>query len=492
MNLSLENKKHSWMAPIILLIGSILTCGIFLFFSLRTEGIGLPLDDAWIHQTYARNLAEYGEWSFIPGQPSSGSTAPLWSLLLAGGYLIGRDIPYAWTFLLGGVCLWGISLTGLAIYHNRAGVNRIPWVGLFLAGEWHLVWAAVSGMETALMGLLVLFVFWWLIRKSSRWEMAGMLVGVAVWIRPDGLTLFGPTLFVLLLQTSGWRAKGIAAARLVCGFGLLFLPYLLFNRVANGSYWPNTLYAKQAEYAALRELPFLGRLFSQFGLALTGPGLFLLPGFIYAIWRSMQKRDWTILSAGIWFAGYAAIFAFRLPVVYQHGRYLMPAMPVYFLVGLIGSSYLFRVLPVSRLFFVLTRVGALSLGLVWVGFLAIGARTYAQDVAIIQTEMVDVAHWVGTNTSPQDIIAVHDIGAIGYFSQRRLVDLAGLVSPEVVPFIRDEAMLASYLDEQNVSFLVTFPDWYDHLQDGKSIIYQTQGKYALEAGVENMAVYRWK
>jgi arabinofuranosyltransferase len=492
MNLSLENKKQQWIKVGIVLIGVVVTCGIFLFSSLRTEGIGFPLDDAWIHQTYARNLAEYGEWSFIPGQPSAGSTAPLWSLLLAVGYLVSRGIPFGWTFLLGGACLLGIGLTGQSIFQNRSGVDRIPWAGLFLVGEWHLVWAAVSGMETAMMGFLVLMVFWWLMHRSRRWELAGVLIGVAVWIRPDGLTLFGPALFVLLMQTNGWRARGMAAARLASGFALLFLPYMVFNRVANGAFWPNTMYAKQAEYAALRELPFLQRLFSQFGLALTGPGLFLLPGFFYSIWRSWQKRDWIILSAAIWFAGYAAIYAFRLPVVYQHGRYLMPAMPVFFMVGLIGSSYLIRELPVSRWLFIFSRVSVLSLVFVWVGFLAIGARAYAQDVGIIQTEMVDIAHWVRANTSAEDIIAVHDIGAIGYFSQRRLVDLAGLVSPEVAPFIRDEAKLAKYLDEQNVSFLVTFPDWYDHLQEGKSIIYQTQGKYAREAGATNMAVYRWK
>ena len=43
------------------------------------------------------------------------------------------------------------------------------------------------------------------------------------------------------------------------------------------------------------------------------------------------------------------------------------------------------------------------------------------------------------NTPPDALIAAHDIGAVGYFGQRRLLDLAGLVSPEVIPFIRDEA-----------------------------------------------------
>jgi len=35
---------------------------------------GFPLDDAWIHQTYARNLGLSGMMAFTPGEPSAGST----------------------------------------------------------------------------------------------------------------------------------------------------------------------------------------------------------------------------------------------------------------------------------------------------------------------------------------------------------------------------------------------------------------------------------
>jgi len=36
------------------------------------------------------------------------------------------------------------------------------------------------------------------------------------------------------------------------------------------------------------------------------------------------------------------------------------------------------------------------------------------------------------------VVATPDIGALGYFSQRRIVDLAGLVTPEMVPYLRRE------------------------------------------------------
>jgi arabinofuranosyltransferase len=89
------------------------------------------------------------------------------------------------------------------------------------------------------------------------------------------------------------------------------------------------------------------------------------------------------------------------------------------------------------------------------------------------------------------LIAVHDIGAIGYFSNRKLVDLAGLVSPQVIPFIRDEKKLADYLDRQNIDYLVTFPTWYVELPKHGTVVFDTNGKYAPKLGGENMRVYQW-
>ena len=111
--------------------------------------IGFPLDDAWIHQTYARNLAATGQWAFVPGQTSAGSTSPLWSLLLGLGYWIG--FPYqAWSYALGILALaltgWTVARLGTALFPAEPWVG--PLAGLLCVWEWHLVWAAVSGMET--------------------------------------------------------------------------------------------------------------------------------------------------------------------------------------------------------------------------------------------------------------------------------------------------------------------------------------------------------
>jgi len=142
------------------------------------------------------------------------------------------------------------------------------------------------------------------------------------------------------------------------------------------------------------------------------------------------------------------------------------------------------------------RLGALGWGAViaavWAGFYGLGLTRYSQDVAIIETEMVAAAKWVDQHTPADTLMAAHDIGALGYFAQRDLVDLAGLVSPEVIPFIRDEAQIEAYLDERGAAYLMTFPDWYTRLPAGREVLWQSEGSYSPEAGGENMTVYRWK
>ena len=63
-----------------------------------------PIDDAYITFRYARNLAEGLGLVYNPGEWVLGTTAPLWAMLLGGGYRLGlTDLPWLAT-IVSAVC----------------------------------------------------------------------------------------------------------------------------------------------------------------------------------------------------------------------------------------------------------------------------------------------------------------------------------------------------------------------------------------------------
>jgi len=187
------------------------------------------------------------------------------------------------------------------------------------------------------------------------------------------------------------------------------------------------------------------------------------------------------------------VYALRLPVSYQHGRYLMPTIPLLIILGVGGTAALLkhitlagrrRLAGVALLFAMLILV---------VGFTILGAQGYVADVEYIDEEMVTVAHWLATNTPADALIAAHDIGAIGYFARRPLLDLAGLISPEIIPIMHDGPALLDYMRAHQVGYLATFPSWYPTMTASLLLekVYQTEGARARAAGLDNMAVYRF-
>jgi len=487
-----DSKPMGWQTWLILVLATVASICAYLAYSAISYRIGFPLDDSWIHQTYARNLALRGEWSFIPGQLSGGSTAPLWSALLAIGFWLNLS-PYIWTFFLGGLLLFSLAVCAEASMRYLVQEYRgfIPWVGLLVAFEWHMVWASVSGMETLLHALIAFLLLVSLIKKSSNWLLLGALTGISVWVRPDGVTLLGPIIFVALFSQPTWKIRTRAMILASIGFGLFFFPYLLFNLALADTALPTTFYAKQAEYVSWQARPILGRMGEVILQMLTGPGIVLLPGVIITARWVIRNKEWGYISAILWVVGYLGIYLLRLPA-YQHGRYLMPVMPTYFFIGLIGfyQYYLNRRVQKRSWWFIKTAWG-IALALVCIGFLFLGMQSYSEDVRFIESEMVDTAKWVATHIPDDALIAAHDIGALGYFGNHKLVDTAGLISPEVIPFLRDEAALADYLDLKGVEYLIAFPDFYPLLTSGLQQIFSRGAPYAPAQGETNMAVYRW-
>ncbi len=471
-------------------------CVVILYASLAASRsfAGYPLDDAWIHQTYARNWAETGQLAYVIGSPSAGSTAPLWTLLLSVAYRLRID-PYVWSLILGVVCLatsaWLLSRLADRLLPDRSLVSWLT--GLACVVEWHLVWAAASGMETLLFIVLALALI------DRVWAKApgliiGVLGGLLILTRPEGLLLFALALGVMLIG-SGRVALG-EVGKAALAFAIVLAPGAYFNLQAGGSIFPNTFYAKQSEYGSLMRTPliWLNSIGNMLIAPLAGGLLLLVPGVIMWMFRNRrdvrQRARWMWWLPLVWLLAHIAVYALRLPVSYQHGRYLLPIIPIVLLYGVVGTTLLLdwlgtrRAGPVARL---LRQAYAIALSALFALYIPIGAVAFATDVAIINGEMVSVAQWLDRNTPPDALIAAHDIGAIGYFARRPILDLAGLISPEVIPFIRDEAKLSEWMRARGARYLVTFPGWYPQLSAAPDLTNLFQGHSTFSP--EHMTVY---
>jgi hypothetical protein len=487
-----ERRKSSMLLGLVLAV--VLSTSFYLWMSWRTFGLAFPLDDAWIHQSYARNLALRGEWAFLPGRPSAGSTSPLWAAALAGGHALGLD-PRAWTYGIGAILLGITAWFGVRWVSRRLGIEQ-PWnwlAAVLLVFEWHMVWASVSGMEVPALGLLAVVVLHAL--DGNRWRplFIGVLIGLGVWLRPEAMLLALAAAWVILMRER-FRIRRILKAfgGLLLGMALPIALYLIFNRMLSGAWWPTTLYAKQAEYAIHRQIPLLQRLIEQAGLPLVGVIALLLPGIVLGGVRAIRSGQWIRLAPLLWVCLHLGAYALRLPLTYQHGRYAMPTVPVLLILGVEGLLGWMQLDAETVFKRIVSRAWLASVLVITAVFWYLGAQAYARDVAFIESEMVAAADWVRENTRGEALIAAHDIGAMGYFGERELLDLAGLVDPTVIPYIRDEQALEALLDARRVDYLVTFPGWYPQLISGGTQVFTTNGTFSPLAGGENMTVYLWR
>jgi hypothetical protein len=344
-------------------------------------------------------------------------------------------------------------------------------------------------METLLHGLIILAVLSALIRNSRQYLILGLLAGLSLWVRPDGLTLLGPLLFTGLVSERSWQLRGEAFWKILLGFGALFFPYLLFNLALSGNPLPNTFYAKQAEFQAYwLAKPLAERVSDYLWPILASPFLVLIPGALVWLAKNIRRHNWGALASLIWFVGYLGIYFIRLPA-YQHGRYMIPALPILYLWGVLGLVELVASPRMNQRIKSLWLITTLVLTL---AFEYVGARQNANDIYWIESEMVTTARWVRENIPANARLAVHDIGALGYYVENPLVDMAGLISPEVVPFIRNEDRLADYLDSSSVDFLIAFPSLYPQLTAERESLFEA----GLDTGPlkfdENMQVFRWR
>jgi hypothetical protein len=419
-----------------------LVLGLALAAALMWPIRGYLTDDTFIHLQYARHLAGGQGLVFNPGERVYGCTSPLWVSLLADGMALGLDGLFV-AKLLG--VMSALASVGLFLQLMRRTVAS-PWIRAAAtvawgSHAWNVRWAT-SGMESALAVALTLAGFV-AFTEGKRWGArpvrTGALWALAALTRPEiGLLLLLWGAFLLIETEDRFGLRRLIAGALPPV--VIFGAWLLFARIYFGTFWPQTLAAKAAGSTSLafhldsvwRQVRLVG---ATDGVLLVLLALALLLGGGIRISPAAVAQRWLPWA---WVVALPALYIARgVPVL---SRYLLILLPVVaWLAWRAAEGWWLGDAP-TRAREARARWLAVAVAVVVViQNLVVFQQTVVPHVRTftpaLQQSLVKWGRWFGLHSPPTAVIATPDIGAIGYFSRRSLVDLAGLITPAMVPHL---------------------------------------------------------
>jgi len=506
---SSPSTRGVWILPSLVIVAF----AAVLFYRMKA-GPGYPLDDTWIHLAFARNLAAGGGFGINPGQPSTGSTSPLWTLLVSIGFLFG-SVQDSWPWVLntlvlaaaGTAAAWVLSeLSGPAL--DRRWRALLPLAaGLMIVTAPVLVWSTAGAMEIPLfLGLLLAA---WAIHVRAERAPAR---GIALWGIPAGLAILARPEGLLFLALLGLTSRPRAAARNIALALLIYAPYVVYCLAVSGRPFPATFYAKTSHTFA--GLPDPGYVAGSAGLLWRAAAPFcvlFLAGVLVKVtvtlWTGIhrqrettpsstserphaQSSSWRPILPGLLFPfvltlSYASMGRSFLFAVLpgNFGRYLFPAVGFLAVVGLWGLASSGRLVfsgptrahPRARPVGGVLSVAVAAL-LLWNAAQCVRlSNLYARNVYDINAMQVEMARRLPRHLPSGSQVAANDVGALAFFTDFQVLDLVGIVSPEVQEVVFPlrgqadpprEATLLNLLRHERPAALVVFPRWYANLLNG--------------------------
>ncbi|MEI8134274.1 MAG: hypothetical protein WCH46_04230 [bacterium] len=469
----------------------------------HTTLIGAPLDDTYIHCRYAENLLSGHGYSFNPGQVVSADTSPLWVVLIAFGGLFTNHLHIA-----------AIMLSALAWLLLAPAVYRIARY-VFLWDKTFSLMAAIamllsprllvmnlSGMETTLATLLVLIAVELHIRSREmniiRLREAFVLAcGIA--LRPEFYFLVVLVLidwgYCLLKKKGSFREFSFFLVPIAISAVLVFsIPYfesgtlLYHSSIVQGAgfrFPPDFYYILRSYYILFAPMEWLSI-------------IVVIQLFRF---KFPKVNGYSVMPIAFMLL-LPIVQAFVAPQFRHFGRYVFPLLPIalLYLVGIVRANILRESGNLNKTFSSSkwTVLGYVALATLYSMPMAVKwTNVYANSVSNINDQHIAVVDWVKSNSTSSDMIAADDVGALGYFTKRNLIDLTGLVSPEFYPLQRDQKLVWSQARKQGANLFIIYrrlnPTFYEYAKDSLELVkdFRVRGELVSSADT-TLSIYRLK
>lgn len=429
----------------------------------KRENLG---DDSLITLTYAKNIAQGRGFVYNHPPATLGTTTPLWTLSTG---LLGKVAPHLdITHLAVGLSAMCWVGWGWVFFLNRRFFGMLHWEAAIVALVFFTAFMKNMGNEVLLFQLLLLISFVLFLR--GQWLLCGAATGLLFLTRGEGILLpplLGAYLVCRVLFVPGTSFREVVRPMLWIGVGCgiilgIWSGYALYQF---GAVVPNTL---QVKIEQGRQIPgfgnhFLGallRMAPQWDVDCTPIRiLYWFLALVGAVQVVSSKRVFLLYAA--WGALYTAGYS----VLQVPGYYGWYRLPVYFLwLMLLGFGATAAIHWISRknlgigVRFAVVAVLLLSIFGVRTTVSAYRGATWEGDTRAACYKYL--AAWMREHSRPEDTVATFDVGYMGYYTENRILDLAGLVSPEVSPMLvgrpmgDDEEIISKYHPEYLIK---TFP-----------------------------------
>ncbi|HVR11163.1 MAG TPA: hypothetical protein VMW75_24180 [Thermoanaerobaculia bacterium] len=409
---------------------------------------GAALDDFFITYRYGLNLAGGRGFVFNAGERVFALTNPGLALVLALTHALTRASVPVLASALSGLSLLAVAALVLA---EAQAVRRVPeaWLGGTLLVTASFLWVLQGGEGMAMLALLLLAARW----ADGRPVTAGTLAGLAVWFRPEAAVGAG------LLAVLVWRERRRAPLRLAAAAAVVVLAGVAAAWLYFGTPVPNSLAAKRAMAAGTSGLRFWPTS-AELARRHAGP---LWP----AVVGLGVLGQWPLLRAGGRCLRLLSSFALSLAVLYPllgvpyAPWYVLPMAVallygVAFLAGFLARLGAGGAAPAVKVLALAAAVAALApVGLSLLPAEARWLRRYSWPPHMRAYRQA--AEWLRANAPPAASVSYYEVGALGYFSDRTVIDLVGIVTPELLPYVRRRDFAGAFLARPG-AFALYHPD----------------------------------
>lgn len=415
---------------------------LWLWFRVHT---GIVLEDALITFRYARNLAEGRGLVFNEGERVLGTTTPLLTLVLG---LLGAVFGAEWIPVIANVLMMPAAAgAGLFTFAALRALGRPPPLALAVMAAFcfhgDTLWTACGGMETPLVLFFMSASLYALARKTHR--LAAVAAALLILTRIDGVIWAIGVFLVIAIQERRSLLRALLTGSAVVA------PWALFAMLYFGTIVPHSVVAKRVIGTSVGDefWPRIARFarWSSEYLASSSPagGPVGLAFFAVGAWMALRSPPR---------APFALVLAFSLafPLVLCLGG--SPLDFPWYLAPMGYTALILGCLGMWRLGQVAIAAGERSAAAGWAarGTLAALCLVYAWTLAerasaeatFWRRQQINedgtrraAGAWLARNTPPDALVAMEAVGYQAYYSERKVIDLAGLVSPAVVALRRE-------------------------------------------------------